>query len=181
MTLEKTHIEGCFVIRPKIFKDNRGYFFERYNQKEFEIKTSLSIKFVQENQSKSHKGVLRGLHFQEGEHAQAKLVSVIQGAIFDIVVDIRKDSKTFGQHFSIVLDSVENKQLFIPRGMAHGFLTLKNNTIFNYKCDNYYNKESEKGIIYNDSQLKIDWKYPEEKFLISDKDVKLPTFQSLFK
>ncbi len=181
MTLEKTHIEGCFIIQPKIFNDNRGYFFERYNQKEFEIKTGLSIKFVQENQSKSHKGVLRGLHFQEGDHAQAKLVSVIKGAVLDIVVDIRKDSKTFGQHFSIILDSKENKQLFIPRGLAHGFLTLKNNTIFNYKCDNYYNKASEKGVIYNDSQLKIDWKHPKEKLLISDKDINLPTFQSLFK
>ncbi len=121
------------------------------------------------------------MHFQEGEYAQAKLVSVIQGSVLDVVVDIRKHSKTFGQHFSIILDSKENNQLFIPRGVAHGFLALENNTVFNYKCDNYYNKESEKGIIYNDSQLKIDWKYPEEKFLISDKDVKLPTFQSLFK
>ncbi len=181
MTVEKTHIEGCFVIQPKIFNDSRGYFFERYNQKQFEKETSLSIKFVQENQSKSHEGVLRGLHFQEGEHAQAKLVGVINGAVLDIVVDIRKDSKTFGQYFSIILDSKENKQLFIPRGMAHGFLALKNNTIFNYKCDNYYNKASEKGIIYNDKYLNIDWNYPEDKLIISDKDITLPTFESLFK
>lgn len=181
MTVEKTPLKDCFVITPKVFRDDRGYFFESFNQREFEKKTGLSINFVQENQSKSHKNVLRGLHFQEGEHAQAKLVSVIHGKVLDVIVDIRKDSKTFGNHFSIILDSINKKQLFIPRGFAHGFLALEDNTVFNYKCDNYYNKNSEKGMIYNDAYLNIDWNYSKEKYILSEKDIKLPTFKSLFK
>lgn len=181
MIVEEIFLKGCFVITPKLFKDNRGYFFESYNQKEFEKKLGKDINFVQDNQSQSSKGVLRGLHFQTGDFEQAKLIRAIKGSILDICVDLRKESKTFGKHFSIELNDKENQQLFVPRGFAHGFLVLEDQTIINYKCDNYYNKESESGVIYNDKDLNIDWKYSSDNLIISDKDKLLPTFKSLFK
>lgn len=181
MIFEQTYLEGCFCIQPKLFNDSRGSFFENYNQKIFNAQTKTTTHFVQDNQSISHKGVLRGLHFQTGKNAQAKLVRVVQGAVLDIAVDLRPNSKTFGQHVSILLDNKNNKQLFIPRGFAHGFLTLADNTIFSYKCDNFYDKKAESGIIYNDCTLNIDWKFPEDQLILSDKDKELPTFETLFR
>ncbi|HMQ43760.1 MAG TPA: dTDP-4-dehydrorhamnose 3,5-epimerase [Mariniflexile sp.] len=179
MVIEETYLKGCFVITPKVFEDERGYFFESFNQKTFEAETGLKVNFVQDNQSKSSKGVLRGLHFQIGEHAQAKLVQVIKGKVLDVCVDIRKESPTFGKQFSLILDEVDRKQLYIPRGFAHGFVVLENDTIFSYKCDNFYNKAFEAGIIFNDEDLKIDWDFSKETLLISEKDLSLPSFKDL--
>ena len=181
MTVEETYLKGSYIISPKIFEDSRGYFFEVYNEKKFQNLTGLQVAFVQDNQSKSSKGVLRGLHFQAGEFAQAKLVQVIKGSVLDVIVDLRKNSKTFGKQFSIVLDDKNKQQLYVPKGFAHGFLVLEDNTIFSYKCDNYYNASSEKGIIYNDEFLNINWNLPKEQLLLSEKDLKLPTFENLFK
>ena len=181
MNIEETHLKGCFVISTNIIEDDRGYFFESFNQKLFKKITGVSVNFVQDNQSKSSRGVLRGLHYQTGAFAQAKLVRVIKGKVLDVCVDLRPDSNTFGKYFTIVLDAIENKQLFIPRGFAHGFLVLEDDTIFTYKCDNYYNKQFEKGILYNDSSLNIDWNYPENKLIMSDKDKNLATFENVFK
>lgn len=178
MEIKETNLKGCFVIQPKIFRDQRGSFYESFNQNEFNRKLNLNIQFVQDNESLSRKGVLRGLHYQRGEFAQAKLVRVVKGRILDVVVDIRKNSKTFGQHFSIELTATNLKQLFIPRGFAHGFIVLEDNTIFNYKCDNYYNKSSEAGIIYNDSELNIDWKIKKQDIILSEKDKELPSFKN---
>ena len=177
MELQQTPLKDCFILRPKVFRDERGLFYETYNQRVFEKTTGLKIDFVQDNQSVSSKGVLRGLHFQKGEMAQAKLVRVVKGKVLDIVVDIRKDSDTFGKSFSIVLDNVEHLQLFVPRGFAHGFITLSEQSIFSYKCDNFYDKASEGGIIYNDATLALDWNLPKEEFIISEKDLALPGFE----
>lgn len=177
MNIEETYLKECFVITPNVFKDKRGYFFESFNKLIFEEQTNLSINFVQDNLSKSNKGVLRGLHFQTGAFAQAKLVHVVKGKVLDVCVDIRKGSPTLGQHFSLILDDIEHKQIFIPRGFAHGFVTLENDTVFSYKCDNFYDKKSERGIIYNDTDLNIDWEVPEKDMIISDKDLKLPSFK----
>lgn len=177
MEVTKTDIADCFIIEPRIFKDERGYFFESFNEAVFQEKTGLSIHFVQDNQSFSSKGVLRGLHFQSGAYQQAKLVRVIQGEVLDVVVDLRKDSMTYGKHFAIMLSDSNQKQLFIPRGFAHGFIVLSETAVFSYKCDNYYNIESEGGIIYNDENLGIDWMLNEEDFLISEKDLVLPKFE----
>lgn len=181
MEIIHTPLKDCFILQPRIFKDERGVFWETYNRKAFEDVTRLRIDFVQDNQSISSKGVLRGLHFQRGKMAQAKLVRVVKGRVLDIVVDIRKDSETFGKSFSIVLDDVENKQLFVPRGFAHGFITLEDQSIFEYKCDNYYDKVSEGGIIYNDATLALDWHLPEEQLIISEKDLELPSFHDAIK
>jgi dTDP-4-dehydrorhamnose 3,5-epimerase len=179
MTAEETYLKGCFVLTPKVYNDERGYFYESYNDLDFKAKTGCSINFVQDNQSKSNKGVLRGLHFQQENFAQSKLVRVIKGKVLDVCVDIRKGSSTFGKHFSIILDDNKHQQLFIPKGFAHGFLTLENQTIFSYKCDNFYNKASESGIIFNDKDLNINWNYPIEELIISEKDLKLPLFKDL--
>lgn len=181
MEIEKTHLEGCFILKPKIFKDNRGLFSETYNKKTFTEVTGLAIDFVQDNQSFSSYGVVRGLHFQTGSMEQAKLVRAAKGKVLDIVVDIRKESKTFGEHVSVILDDVEQKQLFVPRGFAHGFITLSEKSIFAYKCDNYYDKASEGGILYNDATLALDWHLQEEELIISEKDKELPTFAEVFK
>lgn len=180
MKVEETYLKGCFVITPKVFEDERGYFFETFNENVFKIETGVSVNFVQDNQSKSNKGVLRGLHFQTGEHAQAKLVRVIKGKVLDVCVDIRESSPTFGQHFSIVLDGEKHQQLFVPRGFAHGFVVLEDDTIFSYKCDNFYNKASESGIIYSDESLNIDWGFPEDELIISEKDKQLQPFNKVF-
>ena len=176
MELQHTPLKGCFILKPTIFKDNRGFFYETYNKTTFKKITGLSIDFVQDNQSNSTYGTLRGLHYQKGKMAQAKLVRVIQGKVLDIVVDIRKDSQTYGQHFSIVLDDSNKLQLFIQRGFAHGFITLSKNSVFSYKCDNFYDKTSDVGIIYNDATLSLNWHLPKEDFIISKKDKQLPTF-----
>jgi dTDP-4-dehydrorhamnose 3,5-epimerase len=174
----ETKLKGCFIIEPKVFEDKRGYFLESYNQKVFNNAIGQNINFVQDNESFSSKGVLRGLHYQTGEHAQTKLVRVIQGEVLDIAVDVRQTSPTFGQHISIILSEDNKKQLFVPRGFAHGFIVLSKKALFSYKCDNFYKKESEAGIIYNDRSLKIDWKLNEGEFIISEKDLMLPKLEN---
>lgn len=166
----ETKLKGCFLIEPTIFYDERGYFFESFNHREFCEAIGQEINFVQDNQSFSHKGVLRGLHFQKGKHAQAKLVSVLEGRIQDVVVDLRENSPTFGEHLSIELNSKDKKQLFVPRGFAHGFLTLSESAKVFYKCDNYYNKNAEGGIRYDDSSLGIKWVIDSKKVILSEKD-----------
>jgi dTDP-4-dehydrorhamnose 3,5-epimerase len=178
MTVKETKLKGCFIIEPKVFQDSRGYFFESYNQSSFNKSIGQNIDFIQDNESFSTKGVLRGLHFQKGEYAQAKLVRVIKGSVLDIAVDIRKDSPTFGEHVSLELSEENKKQFFIPRGFAHGFIVLSDAAIFSYKCDNFYNKESEGGIIYNDKDLNIDWVLNEDEFRVSEKDIDLPILKA---
>ncbi len=174
MTLKETKLEGCYILQPNIFTDIRGYFIESFNQQTFNSLLGLEVNFVQDNESKSSKGVLRGLHYQLGAHAQAKLVRVVKGAVLDVAVDVREGSKTFGQYVAVELTEANKTQLFVPRGFAHGFIVLEDETIFSYKCDNYYNKASEAGIIYNDDDLKIDWQLPSTDFILSDKDLILP-------
>ncbi|WP_310555276.1 dTDP-4-dehydrorhamnose 3,5-epimerase [Flavobacterium sp.] len=178
MNFIPTHLSGCFVLEPKVFKDERGYFMESFNETTFNNAVGQKVHFVQDNQSFSSKGVLRGLHYQTGEFAQAKLVRVLEGEVLDIAVDLRPESSTYGQSFSILLSAENQKQLFIPRGFAHGFLVTSETAIFFYKCDNFYNKDSEGGLIYNDPALGIDWNFPEEKLIISEKDVVLPTLEN---
>ncbi len=179
MKVIQTKLMGCFVVEPTIFKDSRGYFFESFNQEKFNKVTGQDVNFIQDNESFSSKGVLRGLHYQNGAYAQAKLVRTVKGTILDVVVDIRPKSPTYGEHIAIKLSSNNKKQLFIPRGLAHGFVVLSDTAIFNYKCDNYYNKETEAGIIYNDKDLNIDWQLPEQEIMLSEKDKQLPTFKEL--
>ena len=181
MVITETNLEGCFIIEPAVFNNERGIFFESFNQKIFEEKTGLKVNFIQDNQSISQRGALRGLHLQKGEFAQSKLVRVIKGRVLDVAVDLREDSKTFGHYFSIELTSENNKQLFIPRGFAHGFSVLEDDTIFAYKCDNYYHKEAESGIVYNDKDLNIDWKLKEQDVVLVEKDAKLKSFKEFSK
>jgi dTDP-4-dehydrorhamnose 3,5-epimerase len=174
MTFKETKLKGCFVLEPTIFNDERGCFFESYNKQILEEGIGEEVNFVQDNQSFSTKGVIRAIHYQIGEHAQAKLVRVLHGTVLDVVVDLRKDSSTFGQHIEIELSDKNKKQVFIPRGFGHGFITLSDSAEFFYKCDNYYNKESEGGIIYNDSTLNIDWRMESDKIKASERDLNLP-------
>ena len=176
MKFTPTNLDGCFLIEPKVINDERGYFMESFNKKTFQEGVNQQVHFVQDNQSFSTQGVLRGLHYQRGEHSQAKLVRVLSGEVLDVAVDIRPESATYRQHFSVVLSEQNNKQLFVPRGFAHGFLVLSESAIFFYKCDNYYNKASEGGIIYNDDSLSIDWHLEKHKLIISEKDEQLPSF-----
>lgn len=177
MRIEQTPLEGCFIIHDSVYKDERGYFFESFNKKRFATLTGIDVEFVQDNQSRSVKGVLRGLHFQKGEHAQAKLVRVLEGSVLDVAVDIRKDSPTFGKSFSVVLTAEGATQLYIPKGFAHGFAVLSDNATFFYKCDNYYNKAAEGGIAYNDPELNINWQLPGQSLILSEKDRQNPTLQ----
>lgn len=179
MQITQTKLQDCFILEPKIFTDERGYFFESFSERNF-TENVCHTHFVQDNESKSDYGVLRGLHFQNPPFAQAKLVRVIKGAVLDVVVDIRKSSPSFGEHISIELTEDNKKQLFVPRGFAHGFVVLKNETIFQYKCDNYYNKESEGGILWNDIELAIDWKVPTDKIVLSEKDKANQPFKMAF-
>ena len=174
--IEQTPLKDSFILTPTIFNDERGSFHETFNDILFKKVTGQKVNFVQDNQSTSSFGVLRGMHYQVGKMAQAKLVRVIQGRILDIVVDMRNESETFGKHFSVILDDITKKQLFVPRGFAHGFITLSPTSKFAYKCDNFYDKASERGIIYNDATLQMDWHLPNDKLIISDKDLKLPSF-----
>ena len=169
MEVIKTEIEGVVIIEPRIFKDERGYFYESFSQREFEEKVCRTT-FVQDNQSKSSYGVLRGLHFQKPPHCQSKLVRCIKGAVLDVAVDIRKGSPTFGKYVVVELTEENHRQFFIPRGFAHGFAVLTEEAIFQYKCDNFYCKESEGAIAWNDPQLAIDWKIPADRVLLSEKD-----------
>ncbi|MGB0892344.1 MAG: dTDP-4-dehydrorhamnose 3,5-epimerase [Flavobacteriaceae bacterium] len=179
MIIEETKLKGCFILQPQVYQDSRGYFFESFNQETFKSKLGFSPNFVQDNESKSSKGVLRGLHYQLGVYAQSKLIRVVNGSILDVVVDVRKDSKTYGECFSIEISSTNKKQLYIPKGFAHGFLVLEDDTVINYKCDNFYNKAYEAGIIYNDADLAIDWNFPMNSLILSDKDKALPEFKNI--
>ncbi len=176
MTVVETQIEGCFVIEPRIFRDSRGFFFESFNQRDFEKYIGRQIAFVQDNQSRSIKGVVRGLHYQTGIHQQAKLVRTLNGSVLDVVVDLRKESPTYGQHFTLELNDENQKQIFIPRGCAHGFSVLSEVADFFYKCDNYYNQSAEAGILFNDKFLSIDWGIPLDEIIISEKDKQLPSW-----
>lgn len=178
MIFTETKLKGCFIIEPKIFNDERGYFLESFNKERFNKGISQEVHFVQDNQSFSNKGVIRALHYQTGKYAQAKLVRVLSGTVLDVAVDLRKNSQTFGAHIAIELSGKNKKQLFIPRGFGHGFAVLSNTAEFFYKCDNYYKKEAEGGIIYNDSSLKIDWGLAKNEIMVSEKDLVLPTLQN---
>lgn len=177
MNFIATKLEGCYIIEPKVIIDDRGYFIESFNENTFQKGIGNKVHFVQDNQSFSSKGVLRGLHYQVGEHSQAKLVRVLSGEVLDVAVDIRPNSKTFGQYVSVLLSAENQTQFFVPRGFAHGFLVLSETATFFYKCDNFYNKESEGGIIYNDTTINVDWDFPEEELIISEKDRVQPTLK----
>jgi dTDP-4-dehydrorhamnose 3,5-epimerase len=169
MEVIKTNIEGVVIIEPRIFRDDRGYFFESFSQRDFQEKVCNTV-FVQDNESKSSYGVLRGLHFQKPPYAQSKLVRVIKGAVLDVAVDIRKGSPTFGQHVAVELTEDNHRQFFIPRGFAHGFSVLTDEVIFQYKCDNFYAPQSEGALAWDDPDLGIDWRIPTDKVLLSEKD-----------
>lgn len=173
----KTDFEGLFVIEPKVFEDERGYFYESYNRIKLK-EQGIDIDFVQDNQSKSNYGVTRGLHYQLNPKAQTKFVRVLQGSIYDVVVDIRKNSATYGKWFGMELSAENKKQLFIPKGFAHGFSVLSEEAVVFYKCDEFYSPEHERGIMYNDPFLNIDWKVPASKVILSAKDTKHPMFDS---
>jgi dTDP-4-dehydrorhamnose 3,5-epimerase len=177
MNIVHTKLSGCFILEPRVIGDERGYFYESYNKNGFKALSGQDVNFVQDNQSFSRRGVLRGLHYQYGEAAQAKLVRVISGAVLDVAVDLRRESPTFGQHVSVTLTSDNKRQLFVPRGFAHGFVVLSPEAEFFYKCDNFYSKEHEGGISYNDTTLNIDWQLPAGELIISEKDAVLPALK----
>ncbi len=179
MNISSTEFKDVFVIEPKVFSDSRGYFFESFNMREFQKQTKLETIFVQDNQSYSSYGTLRGLHFQTGDSAQAKLVRVLSGKVLDVIVDLRRDSATFKKTFSLELSSENKKQLFVPRGFAHGFVVLSEKAEFFYKCDNYYNSQAEGGLYFADEDLAINWLVPAEKIILSDKDQKLPRLKEI--
>ena len=176
MKIKETPLKDCYIIEPTIFKDDRGYFYEKFNEKKFEELTGLNGHFVQDNISKSSFGVLRGLHLQKAEHAQAKLVSCLEGCVYDVAVDLRENSPTFGKWFGIELSDENKLQFYVPRGFGHGFSVLSETAIFSYKCDNFYNKESEGGVLWNDPELNIDWKLPLDEIILSEKDKTQPKF-----
>ena len=180
MKATETKLNGCFILEPAKFGDSRGYFFESFNARTFNELTGTETRFVQDNQSYSTRGVLRGLHAQAGEHAQAKLVRVLEGTVIDVAVDARPGSETFGQHVAVELSAENNLQLFVPRGFLHGFVVLSDTATFFYKCDNFYNRESESGVKFDDPALGIDWGIPAAELIISDKDQILPTFKEVF-
>lgn len=170
----ETTLKGCFVLEPTVIPDGRGYFMESFNKRKFAEAVGHEVDFVQDNQSFSTRGVIRGLHYQRGEHAQAKLVRVLQGEVLDVAVDLRPNSPTYGKVETVLLSAENQKQFFVPRGFAHGFVVLSETAVFFYKCDNYYNKASEGGIFFNDPDLAIDWKISHAELIISEKDQNLP-------
>ncbi|HET8861118.1 dTDP-4-dehydrorhamnose 3,5-epimerase [Marivirga sp.] len=178
MNITRTEFDDLYIIKPTVFEDSRGYFFESFHQKKFEDATGIQCEFVQDNQSRSTYGVIRGLHMQVPPMAQAKLVRVLEGEVLDIAIDLRKNKPTFGKSFSIHLSAENKHQLYIPRGFAHGIVVLSKDAEFFYKCDNYYSPENERGIMYNDASLNIDWKIDVEKRIISEKDKKNLDFSS---
>ena len=178
MKFTETKLKGCFILEPKIIGDERGSFMESFNEKIFAEGVGQQVHFVQDNQSFSTKGVLRGLHYQTGAHAQAKLVRVLNGEVLDVAVDLRPNSPTYGQHETALLTGDNQIQFYIPRGFAHGFLVLSETATFFYKCDNFYNAASEGGIFFNDPTLTIDWTFPIEEMIISEKDQQLPTLEN---
>ena len=169
MNIIRTEIEGLVIVEPRIFRDDRGYFYESFSQREFEENVCRTT-FVQDNQSMSSYGVVRGLHFQKPPYCQSKLVRCIKGAVLDVAVDIRKGSPTFGKYVAVELTEDNHRQFFVPRGFAHGFAVLSEVAVFQYKCDNYYNKESDGAIAWNDEQIAVDWRLPSEKVILSEKD-----------
>lgn len=177
MKIKETTLKDCYIIEPTILEDERGYFYEKFNEEKFEELTGANGHFVQDNISKSCYGVLRGIHLQKGEHAQAKLVSCLQGKVFDVAVDLRKDSPSFGRWFGVELTEENKLQLYVPRGFGHGFSVLSETAVFSYKCDNYYNKASEGSVLWNDPDLHIDWKLPPADVILSEKDQLSPTFK----
>ncbi|MBQ3070241.1 MAG: dTDP-4-dehydrorhamnose 3,5-epimerase [Tidjanibacter sp.] len=179
MNVIKTDIEGVVVIEPKVFGDERGYFFESFNAERFFAETGIDVAFVQDNESRSKRGVLRGLHFQREPYAQAKLVRVVQGRVIDVAVDIRPGSPTFGKYVATELSGENHRQMFIPKGFAHGYVVLEDDTVFQYKCDDYYHPESEAGIAWNDPQIGIEWPLSEDEIILSDKDRKHLTLKEL--
>lgn len=179
MNVIKTDIEGVFVIEPQVFGDERGYFFESFNAERFLAQTGVEVTFVQDNESRSRRGVLRGLHFQREHYAQAKLVRVVQGRVLDVAVDIRPESPTFGRYVAVELSGENHRQLFIPKGFAHGYVVLEDDTVFQYKCDEFYNPASEGGIAWNDPEIGIEWPLSESEIILSDKDRKHPTLKEL--
>ena len=176
MKIKETPLKDCYILEPTVFEDDRGYFYEKFNEKTFEELTGMNGHFVQDNISKSSYGVLRGLHLQKGVHAQAKLVSCLEGRVWDVAVDLREDSPTFAQWFGIELSAKNRLQFYVPRGFGHGFSVLSEHAVFAYKCDNFYNKESEGGVLWNDAELNIDWNLPETDVILSDKDKVQPSF-----
>ena len=180
MKATETKLKGCFVLEPAKFGDSRGYFMESFNEKTFNELTGTNTHFVQDNQSYSTRGVLRGLHAQGGEHAQAKLVRVLEGEVIDVAVDVRPDSATYGQYVAVKLSAENNLQLFVPRGFLHGFVVLSETATFFYKCDNFYNKASECGVHPLDKDLAVDWRIDENEMLLSDKDKEAPSFKEIF-
>lgn len=179
MELIETPLVDCVILQPQVFQDNRGCFFESYNAEKVNKLLGKKVDFVQDNQSKSTYGVLRGLHFQKGDSAQAKLVRVLDGKVLDVAVDLRPESKSFGKSFAVELSDENFTQFYIPRGFAHGFVVLSETAVFAYKCDNFYDKSSEGGLLFNDMDLKIDWKVQEKDFILSDKDKINPKFSEL--
>ncbi len=179
MQVEKTILEDCYIIHDTFFGDHRGYFFESFNRNTFLEKTGLAVDFVQDNQSSSQRGVLRGLHFQHGEFAQAKLVRVLKGKVLDVAVDLRRSSPTYGRHVAVELSEDSRTQFFVPRGFAHGFVVLSEQAVFFYKCDNYYHKAAEGGVIYNDPALAIDWQLNQSELILSEKDTILTPLQDI--
>ncbi len=175
MAFTKTNIPGLLIFDPKVFEDSRGYFFEAFNKNHF-LEAGIDIDFIQDNQSSSQYGVIRGLHYQLNPKAQAKMIRVLSGRILDVVVDIRKGSPAYGKQFTLELSAENRKQLFIPKGFAHGFSVLSDKAEVFYKCDEYYDKSCEGGIAYNDAELNIDWQIPSGKEIISEKDLLLPSF-----
>lgn len=176
MNVIDTEIEGVKIIEPRIFGDARGYFFESFNSKDFALQTGVQVHFVQDNESKSRYGVIRGLHFQRPPYAQSKLVRVVSGKVLDVAVDIRQESPTYGRHVAVELTGENHRQLFLPKGMAHGFAVLSNEVVFQYKCDEYYNPQSEGAIAWDDSMLAIDWRLPKADVVLSEKDAHHPGF-----
>lgn len=179
MEIQQADIEGVLIIEPRVFGDERGYFFESFNESDFAAATGLDVRFVQDNESCSQRGVLRGLHFQREPHAQAKLVRVVRGRVLDVAVDIRPDSPTFGRYVSVELSGENHRQLFIPKGFAHGYVALEDDTVFQYKCDEFYHPASEGGIAWNDPEIGIEWPLSERELILSDKDRKHPTLRDL--
>ena len=178
MKVFKTEIDGVFIIEPVVFEDERGYFFESYNQEDLK-KQGIDYNFIQDNQSKSRYGTIRGIHFQKGEYAQAKLVRVLEGTVLDVAVDLRRGSPTFGKHVAVELSAENRRQLMIPRGFGHGFSVLSETAVFAYKCDNVYNKASEGGLRYDDPALGIDWKIDPSKAILSEKDKVNPLLEEI--
>lgn len=180
MNVIRTEIEGLAIIEPRVFEDSRGYFFESFSERDFAEQVA-PVKFVQDNESKSSYGVVRGLHFQKPPHAQAKLVRVVKGRVLDVAVDLRSGSPTYGRYFAVELSAENKRQFFIPKGFAHGFSVLSDEVIFQYKCDSYYAPHSEGSVLWNDPEIGVDWGIPEEDVQLSDKDRKSPLFKDLEK